>query len=866
MSYDGVAYPAWADDGALHDALTAEAAADWEAQHGPVEYPRGDWSGDPETFYTHPMNLGGDLPPGHVWLELPIEERARLWAEGHRPWMYDSRMGPDDEGMDSPFDAEGWHRVCQKIEEAVRDFAETEWRKRPRPHSRGLAAVGAPSPGPSACIHISWDALEGVPPDAIALGNVPGCPPGWIATAYPDGVMCCPPPPAPHQTGAGSVFAGWSQPPHPIDVIPSFDPHASHREQARSVLYDYYHDDPLRYWSDNEAVKRCFIGGKDPRKENHDPTLLIAAYENKHHPVWKCSGTGMTWADLDQAVNQAIAHRKKLGPLPKSQYDTSKGPVVIYYYDNDKMKRITYPPMSIPQALNPNNVWWFKWGQGDSSDAGKAAGLDDIHTRETDDPKKIQVERENPGWTTKDKKTQLKKKYSWLSDMDSGSAGDWQSEGVTWDKDMIGVVGAITGVVLALVSAVLDATGVGAIVGVPLGVATPFIVAAINAVDAGLHAGDFGAAMNSLGPMLVQAAVQATLQMGGEALQSAGVTIPPEALKALGQTIGTLAKTAMAGQKKGLDFGQIWSQVAAKSKSMPKIDDAAAHAIAQMLGGKDESGTTKRIFINGYEAGKLTDPATMGAIAKIMESWKQFGDPRVINIFLLGAGFGHVARAQGVGTTTHATHATKGGSSAAPEDALRAFALGTLIPRYSGSVSTASPVLTSGAYDFVDDVHADGRTERCQQLLNDLRGCRPGDALFLEESGVLDVPTRQAVRNFQFEAGVGPCDGTPTDDTLAALEVEMGHKRDVFLGRHMVGQTSLQPEPDFGPLSRGCPTGTWFDPFTGTCRQASAPLPPRPQPMPLPQPQPTPMPLPGPAAPVPSVQGDFDAWACPGVW
>src|SRR5271155_1694474 len=44
------------------------------------------------------------------------------------------------------------------------------------------------------------------------------------------------------------VFVGWSQPPRPVDVIASFDPRASRRDQARAVLLDYYHDDPLRYW------------------------------------------------------------------------------------------------------------------------------------------------------------------------------------------------------------------------------------------------------------------------------------------------------------------------------------------------------------------------------------------------------------------------------------------------------------------------------------------------------------------------------------------------------------------------------------------------------------------------------------------
>jgi hypothetical protein len=244
-------------------------------------------------------------------------------------------------------------------------------------------------------------------------------------------------------------------------------------------------------------------------------------------------------------------------------YDTN--PVVIYYYDNDTMKRISYPGPSIPAALNPGNNRWWAWGMGDSSDAGKAAGLDDVHTRETNDPKKIAVERANPGWTTPQQKQALKSKYPWLSDMKSGSAGDWGNEQFQWDKDVAGtgVIGSITGAILALVSAVLDATGIGAVVGVPLGIATPFIVAAINATDTALHAGDFGAALTNLGPALAQAAIQAAAKGAG----ASGFTIPPAAIKALSGTVTMIGQAVQAGQKKKPDFGQLWSDVAARRAS-----------------------------------------------------------------------------------------------------------------------------------------------------------------------------------------------------------------------------------------------------------------------------------------------------------
>src|SRR5208337_3842463 len=405
-----------------------------------------------------------------------------------------------------------------------------------------------------------------------------------------------PPPPRPIGViGAGAAYlVGWSQPPRPADVVVSFNPRASKRDQARAVLYDYYHDDPLRYWSDNEAVKRCFIGGQDPRKENHDVLLLIAAYENKNHPVWKCrySGTknhnigdGMHWKDLDRAVQQAITHRRKLGPLPKSSYDTN--PVVIYYYDNDKMKRITYPMRAVPNALDPVNNSWWATPQQDNSDAAIAAGLDDIHTRETDDPKKIAAERANPGWITQQQKQALKARYPWLSDMKSGSAGDWSYDGFVYDKDWVGkgIWGTITGAVMAVITAIGSAMTAG-ILAAPLGAASAVVTAAVQAADTAIHAGDFGAALGQLGPALIQAAVAAAGQGAG----AAGFNIPPAALKALGSTLSVIAKDiADAQQKKGADFGAMWAEVAKKAQSKSKIGDDEAEAIAHLI--SDQSAT-----------------------------------------------------------------------------------------------------------------------------------------------------------------------------------------------------------------------------------------------------------------------------------
>jgi hypothetical protein len=484
--------------------------------------------------------------------------------------------------------------------------------------------------------------------------------------------------------GFNPMFVGWSQPPRPADVIASFDPKASKRDQARAVLYDYFHDDALRSWADDGDTKKCFGAAS---KEQYNPIELIAAYENPDDKVWKCDHN-VVWSKLDIAVQNAIKTRTKLGPLPKSTYVLDPTtPTVIYYYDGAKMKRITYPAASVPDALNPNVNRYWDWGKGSGNQASsltERGGLDDIHVRETDDPKKIAVERAYPGWITLADKQKLKVQYPWLSDMGSGSAGDWGNEGWNYDKNIAGtgIIGTLTGAILAVVSAILDATGVGAAVGVPLAIATPFIVMAINTMDMALHTGDWGAALAHLGPALIQASVNAA----GGAAGGAGFQIPPAAVKAVGNTVSNIAKDVIAGQQKKQDFGEIWAEVAKKAKSYGKLGDDEADAIAKMLGGPGgKSQVAGNLFIHGYLAGKMLDQQGLTGIANILQSYAKFADPRIINIALLGMGIGHIAATQkGTGyvaqkaalapsramhtalptratrATTRATHATHG--------------------------------------------------------------------------------------------------------------------------------------------------------------------------------------------------------------
>jgi hypothetical protein len=653
-----------------------------------------------------------------------------------------------------------------------------------------------------------------------------------------------PPPPRPILPG---YFVGWSQPPRPIDVIASFNPRSSKKEQARAVLYDYYHDDPLRYWSDNEAVKRCFGGEHPIQKEDHDPEQLIAAYENPHHSVWQCQGDKNTWKDMDVAVQQAIAHRTVLGPLPEPSYDTD--PIVIYYYDNDRMKKITYPHACLQAALNPNQHYWWKDSKtgcvGDQSDVGKRLLLDGVHTFEAQSAAQIANERKkskqqkaqdfrkdvDASKLTADQKKAYPDLATKLSDKDKDL--QWGDEGSAYDKDVAGDMGNIAGTIMSIIGAILQVIpGIGTAIGAVLIVAGQVIVALVNAMDVAFQGGDFAAALGNLGSVLIQAAATG-LKAG------AGVDIPPDAVKALGATVNAIAADVSAGQRQKLDFAQLWAGVAKKASSYGKFGDDEAHAIKVMLG----ENTAGNVFIKGYEAGKLTDPPTIAAIAKIVQAMGALTDPKISNIFLLGAGMGYIAKQQAAGhgvvrsqggpahhamrplahrrpaaaaatTPAAARTRTSGESSQSPEDLLLAFVHWQLKPRYG---LNAVSVVGAQAYDQT--------VAKLQALLNELWGFQPGQGSYLRVDGVLGKQTKEMLRSFQQNYGVGPGDGTPSPDTVQMLEAEVSDKHamqqragimhasgefDVFAG--------AEPEPDWGPLSRGCPAGMWWDSLSGVCR------------------------------------------------
>jgi len=392
----------------------------------------------------------------------------------------------------------------------------------------------------------------------------------------------------------GGYIVGWSQPPHPIDWIPSVDPRSSQSEKARAVLYDYFHDDNLRGWFDKDSVKRAF-GVKNTA--DYDPIALIMAYENKSDPVWQKLGrhAETSWNELNKNVNLAIKKRLKLGPLPQSSYSTHPGPVVIYYYDNDRMKKIVYPTQTVVPALQDHHTWWK---------------VDGVHTHETQNPQAIAAERSQPG--------------------DPGG-GKWGDEGFDFAKDF-GQVGAVFGTIMQVVGSIIQVIpGVGTAVGSALiaaGAATQQVMAAIG--DAMLGA-DNAAALAGL--------AQVVLKVAG----NAGFHLPPDYAQALSQTINMVAAAVSAAQKKYTNFSELWGSVAQKADQLGHLGDQEAETIAKILGENDAG----KFFIDGYTVGKFAKLEQIEAIAEIVKGYQTFvQDPKALNFFLLGAGIGHLTSVQ----------------------------------------------------------------------------------------------------------------------------------------------------------------------------------------------------------------------------
>ncbi len=244
-------------------------------------------------------------------------------------------------------------------------------------------------------------------------------------------------------------FVGWTRPPHPFEVIPSFTSSDSESDQVLAVLLDFVHDDDIRAAITQPMA--WMLGGAYAKEDitRIDPMSLYIAYTDP--ATWISMNQAAGWAlsdvqsafqnntNLQQAVQSAINKRLSIGVLPQNEYDTDT--VTVYYYDNDRLKRVIYPRTSLTtadgMALDPSNMTWWK--------------NNNINTEQLN------------------------------------SDGSWSGEGFDAAKDLDAAWSVIASVIMAAISAVLIATGVGAAAGATILAFSAALLAEAQAVADALN-------------------------------------------------------------------------------------------------------------------------------------------------------------------------------------------------------------------------------------------------------------------------------------------------------------------------------------------------------------------------------------------
>lgn len=428
----------------------------------------------------------------------------------------------------------------------------------------------------------------------------------------------------------------WSPPPRPCDVVPAWKAGKTLSQLRADVLFDFRHDADLKSavlygpHSTQSPDGTCpmVAGAAAPTGQDVAQAILWPRGFVGLHPD---QGFG-TQATLEAfakkimpAVDNAVRRRSALGPLPPNDYGD---PVVVYYYDTDRIKRVSYPRNTITtspgMALDPGQrQWWTVPG--------------------------AHVEQKNDD-------------------------GTWGDEGWDWNRDVAGELTAIGSAILAVLGAVLVATGVGAAAG-----------AAILAWSAALIAWGEGlaAALSGADPTF---AIQ---NMIGALAQFVGGQIPPGALAALGKAAVTGAKNALesllpiAQKTAGLSFSDAVAAAAAELSQGAPVTDQTEQVLVALVGP-----SAGKVIDAGYGAADYAEPEQIDGILGLLEQ----DDAKTLFRLgaLLGWMRKHQTRsARGLPTSPTKGAAAPPRPSAAvlavhadAKAALEAYVRGTLFPRY----------------------------------------------------------------------------------------------------------------------------------------------------------------------------------------
>jgi hypothetical protein len=359
-------------------------------------------------------------------------------------------------------------------------------------------------------------------------------------------------------------FTGWTPPPHPFDVIPSIDGSMSKVEQVRRVLLDWEHDDDLRATFFHQPGNTHYWIFSPPNNLSYTEGIMEAWFNPTQLSKDQLGAFSEVdigkWLDdnhVADKINNALAKRLKIGPLPPNDY--SNGYATIYYYDNDHLKKVIYPQTAISTAsgyaLDPNNKYWWK-GNG-------------ITTAQRNDD------------------------------------GSWGDEGFDWNKDFEGVISTVASIIMAIVGIVLLATGVGAAAGAAILAFSAALVAEANMIATGLSGGDISVALGGF--------INAITKL-------VGAELPPGVLTQLGKPLLQLlavqlkALIPLVKSTQGQSFTDSYATIKSQLENFGPITDQSKAALDALLGNASQP------FDAGYKIADYSDPATIDGILGMMQA------------------------------------------------------------------------------------------------------------------------------------------------------------------------------------------------------------------------------------------------------
>jgi hypothetical protein len=462
---------------------------------------------------------------------------------------------------------------------------------------------------------------------------------------------------------------GWTQPPRPIEVPPSWLPTDDDTTTRWKILLDWHHDDDLTNllisWNDKLEQPFGLIPsgiGAQGYATLFSVQMLIDWYQMGPVPSqedftyfalnwdipWSAFGGPLqtvmvngtptpmpvtnpvqmqqAWHDLDDLLtNTVIPKRANLGPLPDNQmWDETTGdladPIIINYYDDLWIKRITYPKEAWSNAVTASSQWWN----------------DPLHPNNF-----LKMEQ----WGTNSTDVWGSHAPAPITSTDAA----WYDDG--WDtRKGMGAFWDVAHVVIAVIGVVLSFTGVGAIVDALILTALSLVLSIFQGIEDQLTGGNEGA--------MIEGIAQAGVALAGQAFGQVSAQIP--SIAKIGQAaLAAFSTFTLAAAGKDLtspdpntgippSFGSGIELLEKKAMSYGPMTKDNFDVVLGLLSGN--GGIAIPIAQMGWN---LAQYATLGEIKAVGKLYELYTTGPVAGLWKLGADLGRISmvQAQNAGVT-----------------------------------------------------------------------------------------------------------------------------------------------------------------------------------------------------------------------